>query len=140
MISVTPVVVGLEPFEIPIGGPENGQPEFFTLHALRSPDGRVLSRWRLDENERQLIAKGSGIYLTLHTNGRYPPTRITVGADGSAEEIGNDMRVEQELSLRMIAAERDKAAQEYKRLQSLFEQKVTEVYGQGVLPEKDSVQ
>ena|SRR5690242_5490682 len=133
MISVTPVVAGLEPYELKIGGPENGQPQFFTLHALRSTDGRVMSRWRLNEHERQAIANGADLFLTLHTEGRYPPTRIEVQGDTSSpEHYKNDMRLDEELSLRLLASERDKHARAYNEAQKAFENKVAEIYGEHI--------
>jgi hypothetical protein len=75
----TPVVVGLEPYELKIGGAEQGQPEYSTLHALRSPDGQIMSRWELTPEERSEIANGADVYLTIWTfNQPYPPTCIQV--------------------------------------------------------------
>jgi len=131
MKSVSPVVPGLEQFELKIGGPENGQPEYQTLTALRGTDGRVMSRWHLTPIERQAIAEGADLMLTLKTDGLYPPTLIQVGSFGPGEskQIKDDMRLQDELELRLIAKERDSAAQVYKETQAAFERKVAEVYG-----------
>lgn len=132
MISVTPVVVGLEPYELKIGGPENNQPQFFTLHALRATDGRVMSRWRLTEEERQAVANGADLYLTLYTEGRYPPTRLEVNLSDAPDSVKTDMRLDEELSLRLLAGERDKHAHAYREANKAFEQKVAEIYGEQI--------
>jgi hypothetical protein len=56
------------------------QPEYIPLPALRTPDGRVTSRWRLEPNDLLLIQNGVDIYLTMHTfNGPLQPVQLTVG-------------------------------------------------------------
>lgn len=61
------------------------QPEYIPLPALRSVDGRVVSRWILTEDERRLVAAGADIYLSVHTfNGPLQPVLLTV--DGAEHE------------------------------------------------------
>jgi hypothetical protein len=43
------------------------QPEYLPLPSQKTPDGRVVSAWTLDENELLLVAMEVPVYLTLHT-------------------------------------------------------------------------
>lgn len=43
------------------------QPEYNPLPAIRTSDGTVLTRWRPTEQERQAIAEGADILLTILT-------------------------------------------------------------------------
>lgn len=83
--AISPVVPGLEPYEIRFGA---GQPEYEALPALRgrAPSHAVLSRWKLTDDERAQIASGSDIYLSQLTFGHpYQPSSIQVaGANASA--------------------------------------------------------
>lgn len=47
-------------------------------------DGRaLLSRWRLNDDDRRRIAAGADLYLMLRTFGQpMQPVRLQVGADG----------------------------------------------------------
>lgn len=79
MTTVTPVVAGLEQFEVVFGA---NQPEYEPLHALvgRAPEVRVISRWELTPEERQLIADGADIYTSQLTfNDRFQPLNVQVG-------------------------------------------------------------
>jgi hypothetical protein len=138
MNSSTPVVRGLEPFELKIGGPEAGQPEYHTLHALRSPDGRIMARWEPTPEERADIAKGADLYITLAVGGNpYPPTLIQVmkldnlegwtGAIANAEMIKSDMSLEDELSLRIIHSEMGKLLVAYDEKKKDFQAKTQEI-------------
>jgi hypothetical protein len=123
MQSSTPVIPGLEPYELKIGGPEANQPQYNTLHALRAPDGRVMSRWELTRDERTAIADGADIFLSISTNGQpYPPTLVQVmRADESfAEFVKNDMQLDDELALRVIH-------DDIVRSQAAFQAKITEI-------------
>lgn len=56
------------------------QPQYNPLPSLRTPDGRVVSRWKLEPNDLLLIQNGVDIYLTLHTfNEPLQPIMLTVG-------------------------------------------------------------
>jgi hypothetical protein len=107
----TPVMVGLEPYELKIGGPEAGQPQYVTLHALRSTDGRVMSRWELTKEEREWIAGGeSDIFVTIWCGGQYPPTLVQVmDKEGHAELLRADMKLDDELEYRARCEDFNKA-------------------------------
>jgi hypothetical protein len=75
MKPASPVIVGLEQYEIKFG---EGQPEYQVLPALRSstPEHAVMSRW---EPTRQMIANGADIFVSVWTFGNsYPPTLVRV--------------------------------------------------------------
>ena len=79
MKTVSPVVAGLEQFEVVFGA---NQPEYTPLHALvgRMPEVRVISRWELTHEERQLIAEGADIYTMQMTfNDRFQSMNVQVG-------------------------------------------------------------
>lgn len=46
-----------------------GQPEYDPLPAVLLADGQVITEWQLTEAERDLIARGENIRLTLMTFG-----------------------------------------------------------------------
>jgi hypothetical protein len=74
----SPVVVGLEKHESFKGGPRAGQPQYMELPCLFTQDGGIVSRWEPTEEERKWIAEGCDIFLTIFTDGPYPPTRVEV--------------------------------------------------------------
>lgn len=87
MKAVSPVIKGLEEFEMVIA---KDQPGVEPLPALRSPDGIVMSRWHPTEEERTAIARGEDIFILTHTFnnplqamslqvGEPPKTRTLVG-------------------------------------------------------------
>ncbi len=56
------------------------QPEYMPLPVLRSPNGMVMSRWKLSESEREAIAAGADIFLSLWTfNQPLQPICIEIG-------------------------------------------------------------
>lgn len=123
MQSSTPVVKGLEPFELKIGGPEANQPQYRTLYALRAPDGRVMSRWEFSPEERTAIAEGADVLLSISTDGKpYPPTMMLLTSDGmaSAEALKIDMQLDDELALRMLH-------QDVLNAQEAFQSKVQDI-------------
>jgi hypothetical protein len=60
----SPVVMGLEGHEVVYA---KDQPEYLPLPALRSEDGRVMSRWELSDEEREMIAGGADVFVTVLT-------------------------------------------------------------------------
>lgn len=79
----------MRPVSPDIGCPEvslaQGQPEYFELTAAVVPyaDGTVgvVTRWRLDPEELEKLARGSDLYLVLLTaDGRPQPVLLSVGA------------------------------------------------------------
>jgi hypothetical protein len=104
MQAKSPVVEGLEPYEIVLG---SDQPQYQPLHVLRTPGPSygVMSRWVPSEEERKLIAEGADIYLTLWTFGNsYPPTMIhAMHANTDADAVREQMDLNTELSQRLGA-------------------------------------
>ena len=77
----SPVIVGLEKYEVTYGGPQAGQPQYLPLPALVSRDAsrKVMSRWELTDAEREWIANGADVFIVIHTFGTpYPPTEVHV--------------------------------------------------------------
>ncbi len=99
----SPVIEGLEPYEVVFGDPDIGQPQYIPLPALRSPEGQVMSRWELTNEERLWIANGADVFITIHTfNEPYPPTSVTIlNKSSSAEHFRNTMRLDAELNKRL---------------------------------------
>jgi hypothetical protein len=56
------------------------QPEYLTLPALITPDGRVVSQWQPTANDLLLLANGVPVTLVLHTFGLpLQPIQMAVG-------------------------------------------------------------
>jgi hypothetical protein len=102
MKPTSPVITGLEPYEIVFGA---AQPEFQPLPALRSagPRFEVMSRWEPTPEERQMIANGADIFVSIWTFGaRYPPTLVRVmHKDTSPKLIKEEMALDLELNARL---------------------------------------
>lgn len=78
-----PVVNGLESQEVVYA---KDQPQYIPLRTLVNQNvtdkgyGRVISRWVLNDYQREAIAKGADIFLELLTFGeRLQPIRISIG-------------------------------------------------------------
>ena len=67
MKPISPVIPGLEPFEIKIA---EDQPEYETLPALKLHDGTLVTRWRLTWRERLVALFNGDIYLHVWTFGK----------------------------------------------------------------------
>jgi hypothetical protein len=68
MQPTSPVLVPeLQPEEIVYA---KDQPEYLPLPVLRSPQGVVLSRWKLSDQDRAAIAAGADILLSIWTFNR----------------------------------------------------------------------
>ena len=68
MIPVSPVIAGMEAFELTVGV---NQPEYLPLPVLigRAPTVSFISRWHLSDEERKQIAAGADIFSIQHTFG-----------------------------------------------------------------------
>lgn len=55
------------------------QSEYRDLPSIRTPDGQVITRWSLSNDERARIVKGEDIYITLLSHGAINPMFATVG-------------------------------------------------------------
>lgn len=88
MKPATPVVAGLEQFEIVFG---KGQPEYDQLPALvgSAPAQNVVARWELTDEDRARIAAGADIFTVQMTFGDFfQPLVAFVGTKAlSAEDV-----------------------------------------------------
>jgi hypothetical protein len=55
------------------------QEEYRDLPSIRTPDGQVITRWTLSDEERLRILAGEDIYITLLSHGQINPLFATVG-------------------------------------------------------------
>lgn len=55
------------------------QAEYRDLPSIRTPDGQVITRWTLTDEERAAILRGEDIYVTLISQGSINPFFVTVG-------------------------------------------------------------
>jgi hypothetical protein len=55
------------------------QPEYIPLPSVRTPDGKVITRWTLNEAERAAIIRGEDIFLTIWSGGAINPVSLSVG-------------------------------------------------------------
>jgi hypothetical protein len=60
----SPVLPGCEIDEAVIG---KGQPQYLELPAIVTPDGQVLTRWVLNDDERARVAETGELWLSQHT-------------------------------------------------------------------------
>ena len=49
------------------------------LPSVRTPDGQVITRWQLSDEERLRILKGEDFYVTILSHGAINPLFVTVG-------------------------------------------------------------
>jgi dihydrofolate reductase len=59
-----------------VNGPRN---EYRDLPSIWTPDGQVITRWQLSDEERAAIVRGEDIYVTLISGGLINPFFVTVG-------------------------------------------------------------
>ncbi len=55
------------------------QDEYRDLPSIRTPNGYVITRWSLSDEERAAIVRGEDIYITLLSHGAINPLFATVG-------------------------------------------------------------
>jgi len=56
------------------------QPQYQPLPSIRTPDGKVITRWTLTDSERAAIVRGEDVFLTVLTfNQPLQPVLLTVG-------------------------------------------------------------
>jgi dihydrofolate reductase len=53
--------------------------DYRDLPAITTPDGHVITRWALSDEERAAIVRGEDIYVTLLSAGAINPFFVTVG-------------------------------------------------------------
>lgn len=89
-----PVIKDLEAYEVVYA---KAQPQYIPLRVLRSntPDGQVLSRWSLTDEQRKMIAEGGDIFLEVSTfNTPLQPIRMAVsnGPNPTLFELEYDLK------------------------------------------------
>lgn len=106
MDTISPVIEGLEGYEIVLGGKNADQPDQAEIAALRSPEGIVMTRWAFTEEERRAIAAGEDLFVsTLTFNKPFQALKIEVGMQHRPETIKREMRLVDEYELRVLFQE-----------------------------------
>lgn len=144
MDTTSPVIPELKSYEQPLGGPEVGQPQYNGLSVLRSPEGRVISRWTFTEEERRAIAEGADLYLTVMTfNQNFQPVRLDIGSPmpgKSPEGIKRDMRLDDQAEMVALLKEYNRLATEANEARKALEEKQKEVFAPPAKPQITLVQ
>lgn len=70
-----------------------GQKEYTPLPVIKNSAGVVLSRWHLTDAEREAVAQGADVFLSIHTfNQLLQPLRVEIGeCDRSILDIATHM-------------------------------------------------
>lgn len=55
------------------------QDAYRDLPSIRTPDGQIITRWTLTDEERAAVVRGEDIYVTLLSAGPINPLFVTVG-------------------------------------------------------------
>jgi hypothetical protein len=55
------------------------QEEYRDLPSVRTPDGQVITRWALSDDERRRVLQGEDVYLTILSHGAINPVFVTIG-------------------------------------------------------------
>ena len=55
------------------------QPEYRPLPCVRTPDGYVITRWSLSNEERAAVFNGQDVFVTLLSAGVINPMFVTIG-------------------------------------------------------------
>lgn len=55
------------------------QAEYRDLPSVRTPDGQVITRWALTDEERAQVAAGADVFVTLLSHGPINPLFVTIG-------------------------------------------------------------
>jgi len=55
------------------------QPQYCPLPSVRTPDGKIITRWALSNDERAAILRGEDVFLTIWSHGPINPVCLTVG-------------------------------------------------------------
>lgn len=58
---------------------EHQTDDYIPLPSIRTPDGKVISRWTLTDGERAAVLLGDDIFLTVWSPGPLQPVALTVG-------------------------------------------------------------
>lgn len=55
------------------------QEEFRDLPSVRTPNGYVITRWSLTDEERRRVLEGEDLYITILSHGAINPLFATIG-------------------------------------------------------------
>lgn len=55
------------------------QSEYLDLPSVRTPDGKVITRWSLTTEERAAVVRGEDVFLTIWSAGAINPVHLSVG-------------------------------------------------------------
>jgi hypothetical protein len=55
------------------------QDEFKSLPSVRTPDGKIITRWELTDDERKRVLLGDDVFLTIISSGAICPVYLSVG-------------------------------------------------------------
>lgn len=126
MKCASPVIIGLEPYENTLNGPNN---ECIPLPCLRSPDGRVVSRWEPSPGEIEQINSGASVFLCIWTAGNpYPPSSVYVAfKNEGVKEMCENLRCEEFMELRMMGEEIHRKQHELEELINGYNQRSGEI-------------
>jgi hypothetical protein len=84
MTPISPVIEGHQDREVVYA---KDQPQYNPLPALRTPEGVVLTRWTLTNEERDAISMGADVLLEVHTFGRaIMPVRLSVATGDEMDD------------------------------------------------------
>jgi hypothetical protein len=89
-----PIVDGLDHLEVVYA---KNQPEYLPLRTLcsGSPDRRVTSRWTLTPDQREAVAEGADIFLTLLTyGGSVHPVMMAVAKEPTEDMVRHNFQLE----------------------------------------------
>jgi hypothetical protein len=143
MDTISPVVPGLERYEVQYGGKEANQPDETSFPALRSPEGIVVMRWQPTAEERKRIANGEDLYLCVLTNNHpLQAVQLEVGIPfGGTSDLRRYLRLDDEAELRKYQADYNKTAEELRRrqLELIREDKLCNKLGKQLENEKKAL-
>lgn len=78
-----PIDPRIDPAKVPAGSAAvviaEHQNEYRDLPSVRTPNGYVITRWTLTDDERRRIANGEDLFITLLSHGRIFPLLPSVG-------------------------------------------------------------
>lgn len=95
MQPVSPVIPGLDAFELVIA---KDQPEYQPLPALVTDVGQVTTRWEFTQEERDLIAAGGDVFLSMQTYGHsLQPVMLAVARVVQGGDTADNLMVMREM-------------------------------------------
>lgn len=71
------------------------QKEYTPLPCIRTPNFRVISRWEPTHEEREAIARGADLFLTVLADGPVQPVLLTVGTDDAVVFWNDETKAKQ---------------------------------------------